>query len=220
MSQPKRPVRWPGDAYEPAGQDLSEPLEHLLLNLNLLEDSSEVASGKVLGRAFQTPPSVQVITAGAAALSKGWAAAVGLVGGAGAIASALAGLGASPAAPPVQRAVFVASAAVVLAATAVAIAMIVRADVAARAEATAAEYQARARVVGAVVNAFQGRNPLPAPTKYWLRRRDDQGRSPPRWYRVSGFKRVGDDFIAVVHGDSELEEVPAAGIAEWRAEPD
>ena len=220
MSQPKRPVRWPGNAYDPSGQDLSEPLEDLLFNLNLLEDSTEVTNDKPFARAFMTPPSLQVITAGAAALSKGWTAAVGTVGGVGAIVSAAKGLGASSDSTPVQRAIFVASAAIVLAATVIAIALIVRADVMARAEATAAEYQARARVVGAVVNAYQGRNPLPTPTKYWLRRFDDQGKPTPRWYRVVNFKRVGDNFVAVVHGDSTLEDVAAAKIAEWRAEPD
>ncbi|HEU4514133.1 MAG TPA: hypothetical protein VFR87_13590 [Nocardioidaceae bacterium] len=86
----ERPVRWPGKAYAAEADDLGEPLQQLLRDLHVLEEKGDE---KNLGPFRGTPYSVQVITAGATALGKGWAAVIGLVGGGGALAAGLTGLG-------------------------------------------------------------------------------------------------------------------------------
>jgi hypothetical protein len=72
-------VKWPGNAYDPAADDLSAPMQQLMKDLHLLEEPGTVHPLR------GTPQSLQVITAGGTALSKGWAALVGLFGGGGAL---------------------------------------------------------------------------------------------------------------------------------------
>jgi hypothetical protein len=131
----------------------------------------------------------------------------------------LQGFGADPQDEPLQRAVFVASAAVILATAVIAIAVIVKADVAARAEASAAEYEARAHVANALLNSFQYGRPLPVPireSRYWLRKKDAQGRVEPKWHGVVGFEydEQAQELVAVVDGDVK---VPLRSVGEWAA---
>ncbi len=158
MSEQK--VQWPGSAYSEAGDDLSPPVRQLLYDLRLLELPTEEGKGGVL----TTPQSLQVLTSGATALGKGWATLVGLVSGGGAVLTGLEGLSGVGAGDALQRAVFVASSAVMLAAAAVSVAMIIKADMTARASASAAEYQARAAVTTAMLSSLQFGPPRPAPT--------------------------------------------------------
>jgi hypothetical protein len=176
-----------------------------------------VTNGKnAVARAWRTEQSLQVISAGSSALSKGWASVVAAVGGGGSIWAALKGLAASDE-QPLQRAVFLGSAALVLSAVVIAISIIVRADLAARAQAAAAEYEARARVAGALMNSFQLRNPLTVPIKYWLRTDDSQGQLDPKWHPVVRFERDKiSGLVAVIDGN---DRVPSDRILEWRAEP-
>jgi hypothetical protein len=205
------PVKWPGNAYDPKAEDLSAPMQQLLKDLNLLEGEGTVSP--VRG----TPQSLQVITAGGTALSKGWAAFVGLFGGGGALWAALQGFGADPQDEALQRAVFVASAAVLLAAAVIAIAIIVRADVVGRAEASAAEYAARASVANALLNSFQYGRPLPIPLREprnWLRKKDARGRVDPKWLGVVGFEwdERAKELTAVVDSGTK---VPMSNVEEW-----
>jgi hypothetical protein len=197
-------VKWPGNAYDPEGDDLSVPVQQFLRDLSLLAEPDEKAG------IVKTPESVQVMSAGATALSKGWSTLIGVFGGGGAIAAALAGFGASPTDTPLQRAVFVASAAVLLAAAVTAVAMIVKADVTARARASSAEYTARGHVVRAVLQNFPHGG---APTKYWLRKKIN-GRTDLNWHPVSGFKWDDDaqQMLAQIDGGNT---VPWDNVAEW-----
>jgi hypothetical protein len=205
-------VKWPGSAYDKEADDLSLPSQQLLKDLKLLE-------GEGAPTLWRTPPSLQVITAGSTALSKGWASLVGIFGGAGAIWTALQGFGADPQDEPLQRAVFVASAAVILAAAVIAIAVIVRGDVTARAEASAAEYQARAHVATALLNSFQFGRFLPTPvqeTRYWLRAKDAHGRPEPKWRGVVGFEHDEQQGLVAVVDDGR--RVPVKSIGEWMSD--
>lgn len=201
-------VKWPGSAYDPAADDLSAPIKQLLKDLNLLEGNGAVSLTR------GTPQSLQVITAGGTALSKGWATFVGLFGGGGALWTAIQGFGASPEDDALQRAVFVAAAAVILAAAVTAIAVIVKADVQARAEASAAEYEARAHVVNALLSNLQYGRPTAAPVRYWLRRKDKQNRSESKWHSVVDFEwdDKTDELVAVTGSG---QRVPWLKIAEW-----
>jgi len=203
-------VQWPGKAYDPSGDDVGKPIADLLTTLNLLEKPDEMArESRPIQNSFRSsPPSMQVITAGGAALSKGWATFIGAVGGIGSVLSFLKGLGMGSA-DPLRSAVFVGSAAAVLAAAVIAIAVIVRADVTARAHATAAEYEARARVTSALMTAFQGRNPLPVPTKYWVKKKSP-GEVDDNWYPVLGFDRDRNGLLLRIDSgvirDTEVED--------------
>lgn len=213
------PVQWPGNAYDAEGKDLSAPIQQLLRDLNLLEGQVHDDKGNpapLTTNLFTgTPPALQVITSGATALSKGWATLVGLFGGGTALWTALQGFGADPQDEPLQRAVFVVSAAVIMAAAVISIAVIVKADVAARAEASAAEYEARARVADALLNSFQYGRPLPLPKgepRYWLRKKDGP-RTESKWYGINGFEfdDRNKELVAIVDGGVR---VPVGSIGE------
>lgn len=213
-------VKWPGSAYNPSGTDLSQPIRDLLLSLNLVEDPDEMkVSNQPVRRAFQTPPSMQVITAGGSALTKGWATFVGLFGGGGSLLALLQGLGYGST-NALQSAVFVAAAAAVAAAAVIAIAVIVRADVMSRATATAAEYNARAHVAGALMDAFQARNPLPIATKYWVKKTPPKGEAVDNiWYAVRDFNRDAHG-LRVQIADTSGTWLREADIEDWRQSPD
>lgn len=146
-------VRWPAKAYNADGEDLSEPLQQLLMDLRLLQKPGETAT------ATGTPDSVQVMTSGATGMSKLVVAAVGAVGGASAIATGLSGffdgfLGTRGADAPLTRSAFLIAGALIAVAVAMALAIVVKADVTARARATAAQYEARAAVATALLRSY------------------------------------------------------------------
>jgi hypothetical protein len=195
-------VRWPGSAYDGAGDDLSAPVRQLLHDLRLLEKPGDEGRTNLL----KTPQSLQVMTAGTTALSKAWAGLLGFFGGGGALLTALDGLGASGKDTPLQRAVFVASAAVMLAAVAVSIALIVRGDVAARAAASAAEYRARAEVATALLGSFRhGRPRRPSPPPPERKPEYILQRSSGEWEAVSRFAWKGKKLHAITASGADVD---------------
>jgi hypothetical protein len=130
-------VRWPGDTYDAEGSDLGDPLVSLLEQISLIEDPSKEVT------AFKTPDSVQVIRAGATAMSKGWATFIA-AGGVGATIVAALQVEWNTAGDTV-RVAFMIGMAILLAAISLSIAIIVRADVTSRGRASAARIEARSR---------------------------------------------------------------------------
>lgn len=202
----EKPVKWPGRAYSADAEDLGEPLQQLLQDLHVLEREGDEHD---LGPFRGTPYSVQVITAGATALGKGWTAVVGFLGGGGALAAGLQGLGYASE-EPLLAATFTASAAVLLAAVAVSIAVMVRADVSARATASAAQYRARADISSALLSSGNYNRPAPAvpsaPASRYMARVGD------RWFPVKEFRQGVNGVVADLVGASEVEVSKLAGV--------
>lgn len=143
-------VQLPGKNVNPEGADLSEPLKQLLSDLNLLEPSTQPTDGVgVTG----TPYSLQVIRAGALALNKAWATIAGLAGVSGLITAIG---GAWQADHAGSRVALIAGGSFITAAAFVAVALIVRGDVGARAATTVAQYHARAAVAISFLAAAKG----------------------------------------------------------------
>lgn len=136
-------VRWPSRACQHDGRDLGPPTASLLRRLHVLEDEEELQAGLH----WATPPSAQVITAGASSLSKWVTSGLTALGGTSVVLAAVTGFW--NASPTELRIAYTAAGALLLGILVVAVAMIVRADVTARATATAAEYQARAVIADA-----------------------------------------------------------------------
>lgn len=197
-------VKWPGKAYDETADDLGPPIQQLLVDLHVLEDESE--AGK--RTAFRTPFSLQVITAGATAMAKVWPVIIttlGTVGG----WSLWRGLG-YDSNDPVPAAAFTLAAGLFAAAVVIGIAVIVRADVSARATATAAQYHARAQVTSALLSSSQYNVPLPpqppAPAlNYMLMTKDD------RWHPVTSF-RATSHGVVVAHVIDQDEPIPMAEV--------
>jgi hypothetical protein len=183
-------VQWPGNALDATGGDLAAPLKALLMGLNLLEKPDELEK-KQQGLSWETPASVQVITAGATSFSKWATAMIGSAGGVSVIAAYVGGFwkGSEPSLRIVSLSIVGGLTAVV----AIAIAMIVRADVAARATASAAEYRARA----AVAETFLRTCPrTPETARYTLKKRGDDQPVP-----VESFEVIDGALIAVTLHD-------------------
>src|SRR5881227_3833434 len=89
MADKEADVRWPGSAVNTEGRDLAEPTRKLLTQLNVLEDPDEVSDQSLK---WKTPPSVQVITAGASSLTKWITAGIAALGGSSAVITWFAGL--------------------------------------------------------------------------------------------------------------------------------
>lgn len=134
-------VRFPGKLVDPSAEDLAAPLQQLLRDLGLLESSDDAAKGAKL--IDGTPPSLQVIKAGTLSVTKAWVTLTASAGFAGALTTLIA---AWKAAPDNLQITLVAGASVIIAATAIAIAMIVRGDVGARAATSTELYRSRAQV--------------------------------------------------------------------------
>ena len=191
------PIRWPADAVDSTGTDLATPLQRLLLELNLLESQPDVA----LNRKASTPWSLQVITAGSLQLTKVTSGLIGTLGGAGAIWAAVKGFAISQHDP--DRLAYIAAAAAIVSLVAIAIAIIVRSDVMARAHATAAEYDARARSAAAFLETAR---PAPQrPPRYIIRQRNNNN-----WQVVEAFLAdANQGLVAQVSGGAT---VPPANI--------
>ena len=134
-------VQFPGKLVDPSAEDLAAPLQQLLRDLGLLESSEDAAKGAKL--IDGTPPSLQVIKAGTLSVTKAWATLTASAGFAGALTTLLA---AWKAAPDNLQITLVGGASVIIAATAIAIALIVRGDVGARAATSTELYRSRAQV--------------------------------------------------------------------------
>lgn len=191
---------WPGAPYSPDAGDFVVPLSAVLKALHVLEDPDEEEERSVVN----TPFSFQVITAGATAFSRNWSAIIGALGGAGAITSALKATGYGSA-EPVLAAVFTASAAVLLSATVISVALMVTSDVRARAAASAAQYAARATITSAMMTSSRYGRPVaptppspPAPASNYL---VEVG---GKWYAVKEFKQTADGVVADLHGRDDV----------------
>lgn len=169
----KLKVQWPDGAYSTEGDDLSEPIQALLRDMHLLEQPAGDQAKVPWGLRNTTPFAMQVITAGSTALSKITTTVVAAFGGAAALGAAvLAFLQDDRNSAPLML-VLVGSVAVVLSATVLAIALIVRADLSARSAATSAEYRARAETAAALLQGFGRSRPSPAPEpRYWTKTRN------------------------------------------------
>jgi hypothetical protein len=131
-------------------------LGDLLVRLQLMAtDAARKEAAKNTGWWAETPPSMQVIRSGTQAISKWWATTIGAAGG-------LTGLTATVSAAiastrnTIGDAVLVAligAAAIILSATAISVALFVKADLDSRGQATAARHASRADVAAAFLNA-------------------------------------------------------------------
>ena len=130
-------------------EDLLPPIQALLRGMQVLPNAGDVQGP---GGTFLGPPdSVAVLEAGASSFSKWWALAVGALGGTAAIGTAVTRFWDGQ--PTSIRASLVASAAFVVAATVIAIAIVVSSDVRARGQAQMAVYAAREAVAVAFLQA-------------------------------------------------------------------
>ncbi|GGQ55316.1 hypothetical protein [Couchioplanes azureus] len=131
-------------------------LADVLVRLQLMAtDAAREKAAENSGWWAKTPPSMQVIRSGTQAVTRWWATAVAAVGG---VSGLLAGI--SGAIGSMRNALgdavvvaLLGAAAVILAATAVSVAMFVRADLESRGQATAARHAARAEVAAAFLHA-------------------------------------------------------------------
>ncbi len=185
-------VKWLGEGYPPPdGPAAKTPhLKNFLVDLHVLEKDGEAAT--LIGG---TPPSQQVITAGGTSFAKWWTGIAGAGLGGGALVQGLraAGNDGSDGASPD---VLTVSAAVMASVAVLAIAIIIRADVSARAVASAAEYQARAAIATALINSFQYEAPAPGPVapepKHVVRTKRDE------WAAVRHFEWDDGKLVARV----------------------
>jgi hypothetical protein len=120
---------------------------------SLIKDIRSTGQADVKPRALKTPFSLQVIQSTATWLAKGWAAAVAASGGATALIALITGVWIGIGTDPVRIAV-VASAALVLAAVAISIAIIVRGDLVARATGAAARHHAERAIASSALNNY------------------------------------------------------------------
>ena len=163
------PPNWLGGPYTPA-TPVDTLIRDKLVELRVLESEEDEKASRDSGRGKPTPQTLQVITSGASQLSKWWIGLVGTGFGFSALLQGVVGLGWEPfgiVAEPsnLQQAVLTASAAAVASALVIAIAIMVRGDVASRALATAAEYNARAVITQALIGGFQYPTPAAPPAQ-------------------------------------------------------
>jgi hypothetical protein len=162
MTRDYEEVRWPARAYKPKGRDLAAPMVALLKQANVLEDPAEVQASR--GHlSWKTEPTMQVITSGASSFSKWMSGLVAALGGSAAVLTAISGFWGTS--DTTLKVAYVAAMAVLLSVIAIAIAMIVRADLSARAIASAAEYQARADIATAFIQGAVAHSPDEVPAK-------------------------------------------------------
>lgn len=134
-------VRIPGQPVDADATNVAGPLQQLLVDLGLLESSADMKKGVSLQDG--TPPSLQVIKAGALSVTKAWTALTASAGLAGSSATLIAAW--NVASDNLQIAL-IGGASLILAATAIAIALIVHGDVGARAATTIQLYRSRAQI--------------------------------------------------------------------------
>jgi hypothetical protein len=141
-------VQFPGKPEDAEGTDLSHPITQLLQDTSLLGNPTDLQSAGGLGAVFTGPPqSVAIIEAGATALTKWWAAALG--GGATVTTIAVAVKGVWSSEPDAVRIAILGSAAFILVALILTIGLMVGNDVRGRAASAAVQVRSRADVVNA-----------------------------------------------------------------------
>jgi uncharacterized protein YaiE (UPF0345 family) len=142
-------VLWPESVTGNAVNELAKPLVTLLIDLGINPKPEDAAANPTSG----TPSSVAIIEAGATAFSKHASVALTALGGVSVITAALATFWKSSV-PGVQITLLAASG-FGLAASLLAIALVVSADVRARGTGAAAQYEARARIADAYLLGAQ-----------------------------------------------------------------
>jgi hypothetical protein len=135
-------TRIPADAI--GGEDILLPTQSLLRGLSMLPVDSDLKGSGLSVALKGTPDSVSIIEAGGTALSKGFASLIALLGGATAVTTAVTGFWANETTS--VRVVLLGGSAFFLAASAIAIAVIVAADVSGRAAGAVAQYDARRHI--------------------------------------------------------------------------
>jgi hypothetical protein len=155
---------WPSSA--------GSSIQALIENLRAVGQSDAEANHKV----NVTPYSLQVLQAGATALSRRWAVIVAAAGGLPALLAIFQSitnkLGRQDHSD-VVRAAFLVSGSVLLSTVVIAVAIIVRSDVMARATATAAQKQAEATIAVASLTSYQFAQTPPAPIGPFLLKKKD-----------------------------------------------
>jgi hypothetical protein len=126
------------------GDDLLAPAQQLLRGLSVLPTPEDVAKNSAKAAFKGTPDSISIIEAGGTALSKGYAGLIALLGGGTAVAAIVTGFWSGEGTG--VRIALVSGAALFLATAAIAIAVIVAADVRGRAAGSVAQYDARRQV--------------------------------------------------------------------------
>ncbi len=191
-------VQWPAKALSSEGDDLAPALRSLLEDLRLLETKTDEKEG--VGP-LKTPQSLQVLTAGATTLTKLYTGLATLVGGGGALVAGIYAFWKSLD-PPVagqpdqsfKQAALMIAVAVLGSAVVIAVSLMVRGDVCARAEAHAAAYAARASVAASFLRTVEAALPKsPSVTPYYVKKRDS-------WKPVDSFE-WDNGIVAVTNGD-------------------
>jgi hypothetical protein len=209
-------VQWPGQPTS-LDSDLLQPTGDLLRGLALLENNPDpgtqeaqtAASTSAFGA---TPYSMQVITAGSLALSKTAMRIITGLGGFAAVGATVSSFFQNL--DPAPQVALLGGAAIVLAASAISIAIVVRADVSARGSAQAAEYQARGLVASNFLQTTAKPTAFAAPdtTALWV-----QPRGQTEYFQVSHFTpdKTGNQLEAVLR-DGKGTRVALQDIADSR----
>lgn len=141
-------VQWPDTVVstDKTDTDLGPPLTQLLVDLGIKGTAADEATAGATSTAVKgLPVSVSIIEAGATAASKGWATAIAALGGGTAVWGAVTNFWKSSSG---IQGNLVIGAAVVIAACALGVALIMYGDVRARGQGAAAQYAARAAMLG------------------------------------------------------------------------
>ena len=161
-------VEWPHSlvSTDVADQDLGAPLKQLLIDLGIKgTDDDQGKAGNASTALTGTPASLWILESGATAAAKGWAAALAALGG-GTVLSARLTLFWNETAGAHDQIIL--SAGIFIAACALAIGLIMYADLRARGQGAAAQYHARAAIAVAFLTtapaAVRAANPPTAPT--------------------------------------------------------
>lgn len=204
-------TRIPGHGVDPEGMDVASPVVATLAALNLLPTTDDLGkSGGAKAILFGPPDSVVVIEAGATALSKWWAAGLGV-----AATGVWAGVSrwwTDLKAVELQSTALWA-AAIVSAAAVVAIGYIVASDVRGRAAASVATINAREAVAVAYINASLEANGsaepeapdlvVALPGALSVRNTTESGNSEDGWLAIALRQHSGtEQFLVVKHATS------------------
>jgi hypothetical protein len=169
-------VQFPEEAVNPAGADVLAPLKELQQGLQVLPADKDIAKAGASATFVGPPDSVAIIEAGATALSKWWSVAIAALGGTAVIISAVTKFwnGESPG----VRIGLIAGMAAFLAASVLAISVIVSADLKGRAQGMVALYAARADIANQFLRQSLSAS-MPASAA-------KQGSPPPDAYGAAG----------------------------------
>jgi hypothetical protein len=217
------------------GDDILAPVQALLRGLSVLPTDADLQKAGPGSAMTGTPDSVAIIEAGGTALSKGFATAIALLGGAAVVKTALTGFWSGEQGG--VRIALLAGTAFFLSAAAVAIAVIVAADVRGRAAGTVAQYNARSSVTttflelsAATAKAAAGQAPalplapavlsgaaavVPRPSDNVVWALAVSGASAPVLHTASGSLGVISGIRGAANGMTEVLLTHPDGAREW-----